>query len=630
MKRQTIVEHLRRQQAPHLAPFLLNPALEFHVSYDLKLARDFLPADDDGQRRVDAARDRGPLPAPIEYATIGSNGIDDDGYVHFLAGDIDAKNHADGHDDATIERLAGKLQTVDYLQVNHSRNCGLHFYAPLATPILAPGRKVSGLRDQLVKQIASEIGEPLADYVDDTGGMMFFWSPCRNPRSYRLLKPATSLFTGTLDAAADDDWFDNFGNITPPPPARDKILKALEALKAERADDYQTWIKVGMILRTLGDEYLPAWIEWSQQSRKYRNGDCESRWRTFKAIADSGDVTIATLFAWAEEDAPTPSWIINGSSFAKSFNTMPPQVLPGLVHRGEVFSIIGGPKCRKSYFIAQLGLSIATGAEWLGYQPIQGRVLFIDNELLRPAITRRLQRIAQAMGIDFAAAMRNIDIASMRDNPLDIEKIQAKLAENTSQPYTAIFIDALYKCYPSGVDENSNADMMRVFRALSATATQQNATVFVTHHFSKGKQTDKAISDIGSGGGAQSRATDCHMVLLPHKEAGHLALHFIVREFATAKPIVIRDEFPLWVLAPDKNPDEVLKTTTHSKLTLDGVVSLLVSPMKHKDFHRLVKATLGGTKEDVSLVIEEAVKQSLIDDSPACGSKARVLSPKSV
>jgi hypothetical protein len=45
MKRKTLVEHLRRQAAPHLAPYLLNPATEFHTSYDKMLARDFLPAD---------------------------------------------------------------------------------------------------------------------------------------------------------------------------------------------------------------------------------------------------------------------------------------------------------------------------------------------------------------------------------------------------------------------------------------------------------------------------------------------------------------------------------------------------------------------------------------------------------
>jgi AAA domain-containing protein/primase-like protein len=630
-KRKTTVEHLRRQNAPHLASYLLNPAHEFHLSYDLELARDFLSADDDGQRRIDAARDRGPLPAPPEFATIGSNGVDDDGYVHWIGFDIDAKDHAGGHDDATIERIAGKLKQIPWVQLNRSRGGqGLHGYIPLATPIRTVGRKVSGLRDQLVKQIASEIGEPdFPSLVDDTSGMMFFWSPNLNPRSYELLKPATAQFEGELapPASTDDDWFNDFGNVAPPPPDRDVILSALRAIKRERADDYKMWLKIGMILKTLGDDYLSVWTEWSQQSKQYRKGDCEAKWPTFKATADAGDVTAATLFKWVEEDTPTSSWIVNGSSFIKSYHTMPPQLLPGLVHRAEVFSVIGGPKCRKSYFIAQLALAIASGTEWLGYQPAQGRVLLADNELLRPSITRRLQRIAQAMGIDFASTMRNIDIASMRDNPLDIEKIQGKLCENTSQPYTAIFIDALYKCYPHGVDENSNADMMRVFSALSSIATQQNATVFVTHHFSKGKQTDKAVSDIGSGGGAQSRATDCHMVLLPHKESGHLALHFIVREFATAKPIVIRDEFPLWVLAPDKNPDEVLKTTTHSKLTLDGVVALLTSSTKYKDFHRLVKSTLGGTKDDISLVIEEAVKRSLIGETPAIGSKPRMLSP---
>src|SRR4051812_2352579 len=99
--RQQLVDWLRPQAAPHITPDFLNPAFEFHVSYDMEHARPFLPVDYDGERRHDAARDY-KLDAPLEFATIGSNFVDDDGYCHVIGCDIDGKDHAEGHDDAAL------------------------------------------------------------------------------------------------------------------------------------------------------------------------------------------------------------------------------------------------------------------------------------------------------------------------------------------------------------------------------------------------------------------------------------------------------------------------------------------------------------------------------------------------
>lgn len=76
--------------------------------------------------------------------------------------------------------------------------------------------------------------------------------------------------------------------------------KAREALTylGQLADDYAEWVKVGMSLAKLGDTGLALWDEWSRQSPKYQEGDCERKWRTFKP---GGGRNLGSIFTLAEE-----------------------------------------------------------------------------------------------------------------------------------------------------------------------------------------------------------------------------------------------------------------------------------------------------------------------------------------
>lgn len=78
-----------------------------------------------------------------------------------------------------------------------------------------------------------------------------------------------------------------------------EVSKALFGLSHSRADNYHEWSKVGMILHTLGNEYLQLWDAWSRQSSKYEIGECDKKWETFNS---SGGLTVATLFKWAKDD----------------------------------------------------------------------------------------------------------------------------------------------------------------------------------------------------------------------------------------------------------------------------------------------------------------------------------------
>lgn len=87
----------------------------------------------------------------------------------------------------------------------------------------------------------------------------------------------------------------------PPVRALDELKDALEYISA---DEYETWIKVGMGLHdnfhgeTTG---LELWDSWSQSSGKYEAGECARRWESFTP----GGVSAAAIFGLAK-DAGAP------------------------------------------------------------------------------------------------------------------------------------------------------------------------------------------------------------------------------------------------------------------------------------------------------------------------------------
>ncbi len=84
---------------------------------------------------------------------------------------------------------------------------------------------------------------------------------------------------------------------TPTPTGVDveKVLLLLEVIHPRFADDYDSWIKVGMALKWINPNLLRAWDEWSQLSPKYKPGECEYKWHSF----NKWGITIRTLYKLA-------------------------------------------------------------------------------------------------------------------------------------------------------------------------------------------------------------------------------------------------------------------------------------------------------------------------------------------
>jgi hypothetical protein len=215
-------------------------------------------------------------------------------------------------------------------------------------------------------------------------------------------------------------------------------------------------------------------------------------------------------------------------------------------------------KIGKSWLLYGLLLSIVMGQKWLGrFATKRGRVLLIDNELHRPTIANRLRAVAEAMYLPAGEWLDSVDVWPIRGIGLDIDAI-AKHIEKAPAPYALIAIDAKYRAIPARASENDNAAETRYYNTIDRLADTTGSPLANIHHSSKGSQSEKRVTDVGAGAGAQSRAADTHLILREHELENCVVLEAAVRSFAPVEPMGLTWRFPLWV--PDADIDtEALK-----------------------------------------------------------------------
>jgi hypothetical protein len=210
-------------------------------------------------------------------------------------------------------------------------------------------------------------------------------------------------------------------------------------------------------------------------------------------------------------------------------------------------NLISVSKIGKSWLLYSLLLSIVTGRPWLGRFPIaKGRVLLIDNELHKETLAYRLKAVAEAMGLSDDDWVEDLDVWPLRGRLLDLFELRTDL-ETVAGQYQAVGIDALYRMLPEDWSENDNSQMAQLYNQIDLLGDMTGAVMVAVHHSSKGSQSDKRVTDVGAGAGAQSRAADCHLILREHEEEGVIVMEAAVRSFPRVHPLGLRWDYPLWV-----------------------------------------------------------------------------------
>ncbi len=230
--------------------------------------------------------------------------------------------------------------------------------------------------------------------------------------------------------------------------------------------------------------------------------------------------------------------------------TLNEPVIDGLLRQGETCNLISAPKIGKSWLAYSLALNIVTGGCWLEAFPCKaGPVLLIDNELHPATIAHRIPKVAEALRLDSFEYANNLDVLPLRGSGVTLDALGPVVSRLGNDFYKAVILDAWYRFIPAGKSENDNAAMMALYNVLDRYSAQMQAAWIVVHHSSKGGQGEKAVTDVGAGAGAQSRAADAHLVLRQHEEEGCVVLEAAVRSFAPVEPIGLRWEFPVWTRA---------------------------------------------------------------------------------
>jgi hypothetical protein len=237
------------------------------------------------------------------------------------------------------------------------------------------------------------------------------------------------------------------------------------------------------------------------------------------------------------------------------YENLRPPVIHGLLREGETMNIIASPKTGKSWLVTDLALSIVTGKPWLGrFDCERGAVLIIDNELHGETSANRIPRVAAVRKSDFDVYAKNIWVSNLRGTLRNLMSMESYFAGLKPRQFKVIVLDAFYRFMPVGTNENDNGTMAMLYNYIDRYADMLKCAFVLIHHSSKGNQSDKSITDVGAGAGAQSRATDTHVVLRAHEEDKAVVLDAAVRSWPPVTPFCLRWTFPVWNPADDLNP----------------------------------------------------------------------------
>ncbi len=245
-------------------------------------------------------------------------------------------------------------------------------------------------------------------------------------------------------------------------------------------------------------------------------------------------------------EPPKEDAVLSLAELEERYPKLRPPIIHGLLREGETMNIIAAPKTGKSWLVLDLALAVAAGRDWQGFPCEPGKVLIIDNELHPETSANRIRKVRDARGMALSRIGDKIFIDNQRGSLKDINELAQSIALLDKHKFKLVIIDAFYRAMPVRMDENDNGGMAKLYNAIDRYAKALGCSFVLIHHTSKGNQSIKSVTDVGSGAGAQSRAADAHLILRRHKDEDIVVLESVVRSFQPNPPICLRWNYPLW------------------------------------------------------------------------------------
>jgi hypothetical protein len=272
-----------------------------------------------------------------------------------------------------------------------------------------------------------------------------------------------------------------------------------------------------------------------------------------KTAPDSNRAAIAREYLGEESEpkqADLPP-IVDAAEFLATTIEAPAELIAGILHKGSKLAVGGSSKAFKTWLLLDMGISVATGAEWLGRTTARGKMLFVNFEIQPHAWQRRIADVARAKGVELKPG--TIQLWNLRGHAADFRALVPQIIERARREgFALIILDPLYKLY-GGTDENAAGDVAALLNSLERLAVDTGAAVAYGCHFAKGNAATKEALDRISGSGVFARDPDSLLIFTKHEEADAFTVEPILRNFAPVEPFCVRWQFPL--MQPDKELD---------------------------------------------------------------------------
>jgi hypothetical protein len=287
-------------------------------------------------------------------------------------------------------------------------------------------------------------------------------------------------------------------------------------------------------------------------------------------------------------------------------------VEPALLPPEGILFVGGEPKVGKSLLVANLALSLAAGADRLGFPiPAPRRVLVCQFELPVPQFVSRLASMRRALG---AAADQRLLVDTRASGHLlsatqglghFVEAAKAAAAE-------VIVLDPLYSAHDQ--DENDTRAMAALCQALLRLRDASRAALVVVHHVRK----SIGRHEIGSafrGSSALHAVGDSYVLLTrPSPQLATVELRFQFR-YAAAQPPRLLELNPqtLWFsCTASSHASSTTPRRKVEKMDVTQAMAHLGEPVRYTDLRAQIMNLTECSKRTAQVAITAACQQGWI------------------
>jgi len=289
-------------------------------------------------------------------------------------------------------------------------------------------------------------------------------------------------------------------------------------------------------------------------------------------------------------------------------------VEPGLLPAQGILFVGGEPKVGKSLLVANLALSLAAGADRIGFPiPAPRRVLICQFELPVQQFVSRLAIMRRALG---AAADQNllVDTRAMGHLLSAAQGLTHFVCAARAAAAEIIVLDPLYSTHDQ--DENDTRAMAALCQSLLRLRDASRAALVVVHHVRK----SIGRYEIGSafrGSSALHAVGDSYLLLTrPSPQVPTLELRFQFRYAAAPPPRLLQlDPRTLWFSSAGSPPAPVALRRKVDKTDITQVLADIGDQARYNQLRDQIMTATECSKRTAQLAITQACRQGWIVQS---------------